>query len=134
MTLWEKDFTEINPIDDKNVVTLQIHYSNIESYDTFNDNKFLKEEKETHNSFGNLHTGISKIKATYDGNDTYRYAIKYEITFTDGLTKEFWEEFTNLDGLKCEFDAINLYYTNGNEVDIENIKMRNFDEGSYQWI
>lgn len=134
MILWEKDFTEINPIDDKNVVTLQIHYSNIESYDTFNDNKFLKEEKETHNSFGNLHTGISKIKATYDGNDTYRYAVKYEITFTDGLTKEFWEEFTNLDGLKCEFDAINLYYTNGNEVDIENIKMRNFDEGSYQWI
>lgn len=134
MTLWEKDFTEINPIDDKNVVTLQIHYSNIKSYDTLNDNKFLKEEKETHNSFGNLHTGISKIKATYDGNDTYRYAVKYEITFTDGLTKEFWEEFTNLDGLKCEFDAINLYYTNGNEVDIENIKMRNFDEGSYQWI
>lgn len=134
MVLWEKSFTEINPIDNKNVITLQIHYSNIKSYDTLNNNKFLKEEKETHNSFGNLHTGISKIKATYDGNDLYRYAIKYEITFTDGLTKEFWEEFTNLDGLKCEFSTINLYYTNGNEVDIENIKMRNFDEGSYQWI
>ena len=134
MTLWEKNFTEINPIDDRNVITLQIHYSNIKSYDTFNNNKFLKEERETHNSFGNLHTGISKIKAIYDGNDKYRYAIKYEITFTDGLTKEFWEEFTNLDGLKCEFNTINLYYTNGNEIDIENIKMRNFDEGSYQWI
>ena len=134
MTLWEKSFTEINPIDDKNVITLQIYYSNIKSYDTFNNNKFLKEERETHNSFGNLHTGISKIKAIYDGNDTYRYAIKYEVTFTDGLTKEFWEEFTNLDGLKCEFSAINLYYTNGNEVDIENIKIRSFDEGSYQWI
>lgn len=134
MTLWEKSFTEINPIDDKNVITLQIYYSNIKSYDTFNNNKFLKEERETHNSFGNLHTGISKIKAIYDGNDTYRYAIKYEVTFTDGLTKAFWEEFTNLDGLKCEFSAINLYYTNGNEVDIENIKIRSFDEGSYQWI
>lgn len=134
MTLWEKSFTEINPIDDKNVITLQIYYSNIKSYDTFNNNKFLKEERETHNSFGNLHTGISKIKAIYDGNDTYRYAIKYEVTFTDGLTKAFWEEFTNLDGLKCEFSAINLYYTNGNEVDIENIKIRSFDEGAYQWI
>ena len=134
MTLWEKNFIEINPIDDRNVITLQIHYSNIKSYDTLNNNKFLKEERETHNSFGNLHTGISKIKAIYDGNDKYRYAIKYEITFTDGLTKEFWEEFTNLDGLKCEFNTINLYYTNGNEIDIENIKMRNFDEGSYQWI
>lgn len=134
MTLWEKNFTEINPINDKNVITLQIYYSNIKSYDTFNGDKFLKEEKETHNSFGNLHTGISKIKAVYDGNDIYRYAIKYEVTFTDGLTKEFWEEFTNIDGLKCEFSAINLYYTNGNEVDIENIKMRNFEEGTYKWI
>lgn len=134
MTLWEKNFTEINPINDKSVITLQIYYSNIKSYDTFNGDKFLKEEKETHNSFRNLHTGISKIKAVYDGNDIYRYAIKYEVTFTDGLTKEFWEEFTNIDGLKCEFSAINLYYTNGNEVDIENIKMRNFEEGTYKWI
>ncbi len=133
MKLWEKSFDDIDVFDNNSYITLKIFYKSIKSYDVVS-NKFLKDEQETHKGFGNLHSGISKIEAYYDGNDVYRYAIKYIVTFKDGLTRTYWEEFTNVDNLKCEFTSIKLFYTNGEEDEIECVKIRSFDEGVYKWI
>ena len=126
--IWTKDFTDVNPIDDKNVVSLTISYDKIESS---KGGKVLKEEKEIH-SLGNFHTGIKSITATYSGSDDFRYAIKYTVVTNDNLTSERWCEFTYVDDLDININKIIMSYTTGNVVEKTYTKYRNFETGSYK--
>lgn len=126
--IWAKEFTDVNPVDDKNVVSINISYDKIES---FKDGKSLKEEKEIHN-LGNFHTGIKSIIATYSSNDEFGYAVKYTIVTNDNLTSERWCEFTYLDGLDINISKIIMSYTTGNIVEKTYTKYRNFETGSYK--
>ena len=125
--LWEKSFTDLNPLAD-NVLTVNISYKNINSYI---DGKLQKIENSIH-QLGEFHTGIKKIKATYSGNDEFRYAIKYDITLNDNLTVEKWCEFTYLGAMDVNFESILMSYTTGYEVEKSYIKYRSFDEGVYK--
>ncbi len=127
MVLWEKSFTDLNPLID-NVLTVNISYKNIKSYI---DGKLQKDENIIH-QIGNFHTGIKKIKATYSGNEEYRYSIKYEITLSDGLTVEKWCEFTYLGAMNVNFGNISMSYTTGLEIEKSYLKYRSFDEGVYK--
>lgn len=125
--LWEKDFTDLNPVVN-NVLSVVINYKNIKSYI---GGQLQKDETSIH-QLGEFHTGIRKIKATYSGNDEFRYAIKYEITLIDGLTLEKWCEFTYLGAMDINFGNILMSYTTGFEVEKSYIKYRSFDEGIYK--
>ena len=125
--LWEQSFTDLNPLVD-NVLAVVINYKNIDSYI---DSKLQKSENSIH-QLGEFHTGINKIKATYSGNDEFRYAIRYDITLSDGLTVEKWCDFTYLGAMDINFGNIAMSYTTGYEVEKSYIKYRSFDEGIYK--
>lgn len=128
MVLWEQNFDDLNPITD-NVISVNIAYKNIKSYI---NGQLQKDETMTH-QLGSYSSGIKKIKAIYDGNDEYRYAIKYEITLADNTTPlERWYNFTYLDGMNITVEDILMNYTNGTEVEKSYIKVRRFDEGTYK--
>ena len=126
MVLWEKDFTDLKPIVD-NVLQVNISYKNIKSYI---GGQLQKDETIVH-KLGNLSSGVKKIKATYSGNDEYRWAIKYDITLENNLSVVRWCEFTYLDGMDITIEDITMNYTNGTEVVANSMKIRNFDEGVY---
>lgn len=125
--LWEKSFNKLNPLDNNNL-SLVINYKNIKSYIS---GKLQKDENSIH-QLGNFHTGIKKIKATYSGNEIYRYAIRYDITLNDGLTVERWCDLTYLSGMDVNFSDISMSYTTGYEVEKSYLKYRSFDEGLYK--
>ena len=127
IVLWEQSFTDLNPLNN-NAMSININYKNIKSYI---DGKLQKDEMSIH-QLGNFHSSVRKIKATYSGNDEYRYAVKYEITLGDGLTTERWCEFTYLDSMDITFETIDLVYNTGLEVVKGTTKFRSFDEGIYK--
>lgn len=121
-------FTDLKNPTTGNNLQANINYRSVKSYI---DNQLQKDETITH-QLGDFHTGIKRIVATYDSNDDYRYAIKYEITLTDNIVLERWHEFTYLDAMNIDVEEILMSYTNGTEVEKSYMKVRNFEEGTYK--
>lgn len=130
-TIWEKAVV-INPIG-QNVVNLKVSYTSIKNY---SNNVLTLDSKKIHDTnLNTIYTGVKNIKAVYDGNDDYRYAIHYIITLSNNEIIHRWEDLNLfLDNQKVIFTGIILAYENGSESEISNIKNRSLELGTYGYL
>ena len=130
--LWEKD-VEINP-QGESVIDLSILYPNIKTYGV--NNNILIDSKKTHNTnLKSIYTGIKHIKAVYDGNNEYRYAIHYIITLTNNDIIDRWEDLNLfLDNQKVVLKSIEINYTCGVISEVSVYKNRSLEQGTYSYL
>lgn len=124
--------TNIEPNSDDDCINLTFSYKTINRTDKTTNKEYF-DDYVVHKIY-DIPYGVKTIKAYYTKSEVGKYCIHYELTMSNGMIIDKYEDFLFCDNMDLTIGKVQMGYETGKQQEQETIKYRTFNEGTYNWL